>query len=149
MNALLDLYAATGDRRFLNGLAAARDWLERSTIRPGIWARLYEIGTNRPIYGDRDGKVHYTLAEISEERRAGYRWEDAFPAVTRALARHQTEALEREAHHKSHEEALGRIPEVVSSVRLGQGWIDNGIVATNTFIENCRTILNALETPTR
>jgi PelA/Pel-15E family pectate lyase len=162
MNALLDLYAATGDDRFLKGLAAARDWLERSTIRPGTWARLYEIGTNRPIYGDHDGKVHYTLAEISEERRAGYRWEGAFPSVTRALARYQalrgggreglrrqTEALEREAHRQSHEEALARVPELVSSVRPGQGWIDNGIVDTNTFIENCRTILNALETATR
>jgi PelA/Pel-15E family pectate lyase len=89
MNALLDLYAVTGDRRFLNGLAAARDWLERSTIRPGTWARLYEIGTNRPIYGDRDGKVHYTLAEISAARRAGYRWEGEFLSVTRALARYQ------------------------------------------------------------
>ncbi len=39
-----------------------------------VWARLYEIGTNRPVFGDRDGKVHYDVKEISEERRRGYAW---------------------------------------------------------------------------
>jgi PelA/Pel-15E family pectate lyase len=38
------------------------------------WARLYEIETDRPIFGDRDRKVYYDLAEISEERREGYAW---------------------------------------------------------------------------
>lgn len=41
---------------------------------PALWSRLYEIGTNRPIFGDRDGKVYYHLAEISQERRGGYGW---------------------------------------------------------------------------
>ena len=41
---------------------------------PPLWARLYEIGSNRPIFGNRDGKVYYALAEISDERRNGYSW---------------------------------------------------------------------------
>jgi len=47
---------------------------------PPIWARLYEIGTNRPIFGDRDGKVYYSMAEISAERRTGYSWYGDWPA---------------------------------------------------------------------
>lgn len=39
-----------------------------------LWARFYEIGTNRPIFLGRDGIVHYDLAEIEYERRVGYRW---------------------------------------------------------------------------
>lgn len=39
-----------------------------------LWARFYEIGTNRPIFGGRDTRIHYTLAEVEPERRAGYRW---------------------------------------------------------------------------
>lgn len=39
-----------------------------------LWARFYEIGTNFPIFVDRDGVVQYALSEISHERRVGYRW---------------------------------------------------------------------------
>lgn len=41
---------------------------------PLLWARFYEIGTNKPLFGDRDNSVHYKLSEISEERRKGYAW---------------------------------------------------------------------------
>ncbi|WP_269714717.1 pectate lyase [Caulobacter sp. NIBR2454] len=39
-----------------------------------IWARYYEIPTNRPIFAGRDGIVRYTLAPVELERRAGYAW---------------------------------------------------------------------------
>jgi PelA/Pel-15E family pectate lyase len=41
---------------------------------PPIWARFYEIGTDRPIFGDRDKTIHDTVDEISLERRNGYSW---------------------------------------------------------------------------
>jgi len=39
-----------------------------------LWARYYQIGTNRPIFGDRDKTIHDNLDEISRERRFGYAW---------------------------------------------------------------------------
>ncbi|HWH76840.1 MAG TPA: pectate lyase, partial [Candidatus Binatus sp.] len=39
-----------------------------------VWARCYEIGTDRPIFGDRDKSIHDTVDEISRERRNGYSW---------------------------------------------------------------------------
>ncbi len=44
-----------------------------------IWARFYQIGTNTPIFVDRDGSLHYELAGISQERRAGYAWYGSWP----------------------------------------------------------------------
>ncbi len=41
---------------------------------PPLWARFYELGTNRPIFSGRDSVVKYSLAEIEYERRNGYRW---------------------------------------------------------------------------
>jgi PelA/Pel-15E family pectate lyase len=41
---------------------------------PPLWARFYEIGTNRPIFSGRDGVVRYQMSEIEQERRTGYRW---------------------------------------------------------------------------
>ncbi len=39
---------------------------------PPIWARFYELGTDRPLFMGRDKVVRYALAEIERERRAGY-----------------------------------------------------------------------------
>ena len=78
---LVDLAVYTRDTKYLKPIPAALDWLDRSKLAAGLWARLYEVGTNKPIYGDRDGKVHYTLQEISEERRTGYE----FRALSKGL----------------------------------------------------------------
>ena len=45
-----------------------------------IWARFYQIGTNKPIFCGRDGKIKATLAEIEPERRTGYSWYGYYPA---------------------------------------------------------------------
>ena len=77
--------------------AAAR-WFEKTQIRdvafketgsegrqlvpsPGsgpIWSRYYEIGTDRPLFGDRDKTIHDDVNEISQERRNGYSWYGEF-----------------------------------------------------------------------
>jgi pectate lyase len=46
---------------------------------PPMWARFYEIGTNRPIFSDRDGVAKHNLAEIGYERRNGYAWLGYWP----------------------------------------------------------------------
>jgi len=45
-----------------------------------IWARFYEIGSNRPIFAGRDGVVKYELAQIEHERRTNYNWYVEEPA---------------------------------------------------------------------
>ena len=86
---------SAGVLRFLMELDAPRDrenaasvhqaarWLRAVALQKDgrtEWARFYEIGTNRPLFGDRDGSIHYDLREISEERRKGYAWYSASPA---------------------------------------------------------------------
>ena len=46
-------------------------------VAPGngpIWARYYEIGNDKPLFGDRDKTIHDRVDEISFERRKGYSW---------------------------------------------------------------------------
>jgi len=47
---------------------------------PALWARFYELETNRPIYLGRDKVVHYDLNEIERERRGGYGYLGTWPA---------------------------------------------------------------------
>jgi PelA/Pel-15E family pectate lyase len=44
-----------------------------------LWARFYELDTDRPIYVGRDSQVHYQLTEIENERRAGYLYAGTWP----------------------------------------------------------------------
>ena len=44
-----------------------------------LWARDYEIGSDRPIFGDRDKTIHDKVNEISKERRNGYGWYNERP----------------------------------------------------------------------
>ncbi len=46
----------------------------RDPAAPPLWARFYEIETNRPFFCGRDGVKKYDLAEIEAERRNGYSW---------------------------------------------------------------------------
>lgn len=39
-----------------------------------IWTRFNELGTWKPLFCNRDGKVVYKLADVERERRTGYAW---------------------------------------------------------------------------
>jgi PelA/Pel-15E family pectate lyase len=41
---------------------------------PPIWARLYELETNKPLFCNRNSVPVYSLAEVDRERRSGYTW---------------------------------------------------------------------------
>lgn len=61
---------------------------------PAVWARFYELVTNRPLYMDRDSVPRYDFSEISYERRSGYSYHGTWAAtlleqdVPRWRARH-------------------------------------------------------------
>ena len=48
---------------------------------PPLWARFYELGTNRPLYLDRDSVYRYDFSEIGPERRSGYSYHGEWAAV--------------------------------------------------------------------
>jgi PelA/Pel-15E family pectate lyase len=81
-----------------NAIHAAAAWLQKTAIRDKayergpdggrltpasggkpIWARFYEIGTDRPIFVDRDKSIHDDVAELSRERIMGYSWYNSVP----------------------------------------------------------------------
>jgi PelA/Pel-15E family pectate lyase len=46
----------------------------KDSTAPDVWTRMYELGTHRPIFCNRDKKIVYSLAEVERERRTGYQW---------------------------------------------------------------------------
>lgn len=45
-----------------------------------LWARFYELGTDRALYLDRDSVFRYDFNEIGAERRNGYSYHGTWPA---------------------------------------------------------------------
>lgn len=51
------------------------------SLAPPIWTRYYELGTDKPLFCDRNSKFLYSLAEVSRERRSGYTWYTYAPQI--------------------------------------------------------------------
>jgi PelA/Pel-15E family pectate lyase len=47
---------------------------------PALWARFYEIGTNKPIFTSRQSVIHYAISEIEHEKRNAYDFYGNWPA---------------------------------------------------------------------
>jgi PelA/Pel-15E family pectate lyase len=79
--AWLDSVKITGHRVVTVQTPAGPDRavIEDAAAAP-LWARFYELGTNRPIFTGRDGIVRGSYAEIERERRTGYAYYGAWPA---------------------------------------------------------------------
>jgi len=97
MRLLVELYLETGDEKYLEPLPRAIAWFKRSEVAPGIWARMYELRTNTPVFGDRDGKIKYRLEDLSPERQTGYSWRGAY-GVAGAISAYET--LKRDGREK-------------------------------------------------
>src|SRR5205085_8819241 len=62
--------------------AASKGWnkvVEADPAAKPMWARFYDISTNKPIFSDRDGVAKSSLAELGYERRNGYAWLGYWP----------------------------------------------------------------------
>jgi PelA/Pel-15E family pectate lyase len=85
------------DARAISAVHAAADWFKLTAIygyvysdangfraQAGagpLWARIAEIGTNRPIFANRDGVKLYDFDQLTD-RRTGYAWFGTAPAAT-------------------------------------------------------------------
>lgn len=47
---LFEIWLATGDDKYRTTIPRALDWLEKSRLPDGQWARFYELRTNKPLY---------------------------------------------------------------------------------------------------
>jgi PelA/Pel-15E family pectate lyase len=77
----------SGDFRADRSSPEGRKLVAVAGARP-IWARYYQIGTDMPIFGDRDKTIHDDVNELSRERRNGYAWFNAEGVAV--LARYKT-----------------------------------------------------------
>ena len=83
LDALSTLAEATGDRSWCAPFPKTVDWLVRSALAPGCWARFYSVNSNVPVYVDREGNA----VASTEQAKRPYRWKGDFgiPALFASL----------------------------------------------------------------
>ncbi len=157
---LVQLYIYTKKDKYLSPVPAAIEWLERSKISDDLWARLYEVGTNRPIYGDRmDGhKVHYEYEKVSQKERSSYGWQGEY-GITSAISQYRRQKAAGKngvrpdkSNAQSKESRIQRAVQLEPNVKRIIGaldsegrWITNNVIKCETFVRHFMTLCNYLE----
>lgn len=82
IDALFAFVTATGETSYCEPIPDAIDWLVRSAVAPGCWARFYELETNAPLYFDAAAK----RVTEPDKARPSYDWTGDF-GIPALLAR--------------------------------------------------------------
>jgi hypothetical protein len=141
---LLDLHSATGDKKYLDPLPSAIDWLKRSQIATEKWARFYECESNKPLYFTKDYRLVYTDDDLPTHY--GFQGDFGIPATIR-----QCEAVLKDRQQRKGEpQTKTRAPlepavrKVIAALDAKGRWINNGRIESRTFIANVNTLCDYL-----
>ena len=157
---LTELYLYTHDKKFLQPIPTAVKWLEDSKLDNNLWARLYEVGSNRPIYGDRmDGnKIHYDYDKISKKERTSYAWQSEFGAASiirnyKRIASMSHQALKDETSKtlsNKDKMRLARnmepaVKKTIAALDNKGRWTTGDTITSQTFTINAATLIKYIE----
>lgn len=148
MEALMDLWAYTGDARWLEPVPAAAAWLRRSRLADGRWSRFYELTTNRPLYmttsydltyDDSDLPTHYGFRSDLDIPEALARWD-------RVAAGASDDPHWADRNGEAYPETVTeQANEAIASLDLQGRWVDpDGRIRSATFVSNINYLTNAL-----
>lgn len=157
---LLQLYRETGERRFLEPIPRALEYLGRSRLDGGELARFYELRTNRPLYftreyeltySDQDLPAHYgfkirckvdriqsdfeRLASLSPQRLAELRRDSKRPEMSRSLERSARSVIVEL-------DELGRWTESGHLLTQPSGSDTTTVIESRTFIGNMQVLID-------
>ena len=157
---LVDLFLYTKDNKYLEPIPLAFEWLDNSKIGENLWARLYEEGTNKPVYGDREdgNKLHYVYENISERERTSYGWQGQYgiEAVSQYyrdvksmgadsyIARRDKELTAGEQEKNAGLMEAG-IKTVLAEIDDEGRWINNDMITCKDFVMNVNMLCEYLE----
>ena len=146
IHALIDLYLVTGEEMFVKPIPAAVEWLKRSQISPGRWARFYELKTNRPLYFTRK----YELTYADDDLPTHYSFQSGY-GVAGAIGRfEQLQALGRDDLRKrAQRQVRGPSEDVVRNIVTSmdpQGrWVTDSRIEMRTYTRNLAILSDCIE----
>jgi hypothetical protein len=143
---LMKMYVVTGEEKYRAPLGPALDWLERSRLPDGQYARFYELKTNRPIFFTTNYELVYTDDDLPTHYQfkldidlGSLRWRyDGLDKARRAYAETGTTdelRLRRLLDWPGRQATPKAAREVIDAMDDQGRWLD-GRNLSRTFVEN-------------
>lgn len=146
IDTLIDLYHDTGLERYWDALEPAVRWLESVRIGDNLWARFYELETDKPLYMTTDYELTYDDDDLPKH----YGFQDDFGisavletyrALREAKENGRTPLAEPLAPDPDLEAEVVRIVETLDD----QGrWLEDDMIRSATFVDHVDTLVKAL-----
>lgn len=151
---LLRIYEETGERKYLEPVPKALDYLSRSALPDGRLARFYELQTNRPLYftrqyqltyDDSDLPTHYGFKVDNRTAELRTQYETLLKLTAKQLAERRA-ARYRQKRSRPSTEAVRTI---IAQLDPRGAWVEPGrlrtygaddptreVISSRTFIKN-------------
>lgn len=146
ISVLLDLYRYTGFERFWDGAEKAVTWLERARIGDDLWARFYELETDRPLYMTSDYQLTYDDGDLP--KHYGFQDDFGIPAALAAFRRLSETKAKGEvsfAENPVLDPALGaEVQRIVATLDDQGRWLERDMIRSSTFVDHVETLAGAL-----
>jgi hypothetical protein len=156
---LLNAYIESGDRKYLEPIPRALEYLESSVLPDGKLARFYELQTNKPLFFTRDYQLTYSSDDMPTHY--GFIVKNELPKLRKDYEKiSQLNATKLEAMRNS--KRLGSSKEVpsenevrriIDSMDSRGAWVESGklryhkgkddvtrVITSETFIANLNTL---------
>jgi len=148
MRALMRLYRATGEERFLKPIPKAIAYLRASERPDGRLARFYELETNRPLYFTKD----YQLTYSNDDMPTHYAFivGSRLDAIEKEYLRLKEEGPEERAASTGGSIPAAQARSLIEALDGRGAWVEDnsngsGIIQSSTFVRNLRTLSRYLE----
>jgi hypothetical protein len=156
LRTLLTIYRVTGDRKYLEPVPRALDWLRRSRLPDGQFARFYELRSNKPLYFTKDYQLTYDDGDVPTHY--AFKTSDKTAAIAReheALAKMSanelTNAVARVPKPKVNEALRAEVRAIIAAQDARGRWVEDGtlrhhgnertrVIRTATFNQNIETL---------
>lgn len=146
---LMQIYRETGDRKYLEPIPRALQWLERSELGAGRVARFYELKTNKPLYFTKDYKLtyrdddlptHYAFIVSSRANRLRDEYERLQQTDPERLKRPRSDRT-----YRASDELTRQVRQVIDTLDERGAWVEarersaefeGGVIQSSTFARN-------------
>ena len=150
--ALMTLYEASGEKKFLEPVPRAIAYLRKSQLPDGRMARFYELRTNRPLYFTKDYQLTYEASDLPTH----------YGFITSNDLNIIEATYERIVHNggkrgdKQDRPSANKVASILQALNERGAWVDarsmrgfnkaskEGVIESATFVKNVTTLSDYL-----
>ncbi len=150
LECLIELYLFTGKSEYLEPIPAALAWFDRVQLAPGLWARFYELGTNKPLYftknyeltyRDDDLPTHYSFKGSYGVERVRRLFSLVSSGGRTAMLDRRRSPFDRSARHR----LAPRVRQVIQTLDEEGRWVEGEMIYSRTFVRNVELLSDYLQ----